>query len=1083
VKPTHHRRRGQTAHRGTRRRIGVVAVVLLCITAAAALILAHRYHLGVAAILVGILGGLPGLYLSWAAISASSDSSGPPDLAAVADQLAAAVRNQWQAEATLQRLYDPYPLPVSWIAADPSLTDSWNSLVKLASSVARSSSPKRRRTWATGPEDLAGVGGDLLRVLAQVPTGRLVVLGEPGSGKTMLMVRLLLDILARRKGGPVPILTSVASWNPAAQDLRSWITKQVTDDHPALENPPSADIAEPTLAAALLAAGLILPILDGLDEIPERVRGQAISQINKALRPGEQLVVTCRSQEYRAAVRPKRGVEVTLRGATAVELRPLAADAIRSYLYDDAAGPAARARWDPVFAVLDTEAPAGEALKWPLMIGMARAIYNPRPDEVAGELPEPAELCAPTLGNRTAVESRLFDAFIPAVYRDDSAGRWKARDAQRWLVFLARHLEDNIGAPDLSWWQLPLAVPRFAGVARRLAGAVAGLAAGVLAGAVAGVELGLQPAVTLGVEAAVTAGIAGGLMVRPVAHEPVRGIRWRLPLRRLPIAVLVAAGAAVFVGATSGIAAGIAAGIAFGSVSLAMLWAVSQEGVPLDIRSVVSPRAVLIWDRRTAIVIGVVGGAAILAANVFFNKPNNDAGVRIAVGIAFGIAVAIALPSWRAAWPTYGIARNWFAVRNQLPWTLMGFLDDAHKRGVLRQAGAVYQFRHIELQHRLAIHQDAQSNGNAPGKAAQGDLGSVRNDRARDTSISDAERIAQSITQEYRRASALADIAMPLVATDPDRAESIVRSINNKSRPARALVDIANALAATDPERAARPITDAERIAQSITDKGDKVTALTHVAAALAATDPDHAESIVQSITDKGDKVTALTDVAAALAASDPDRAARLITDAERIAQSITTRKGSKGEALAHVAAALAGTDPDRAVGIAQSITTEGSKASALADIATALAATDPDRGESIAQSIIGKSRQVRALVDIANAVAASDPDRGARLITEAERIAQSISAGSMDDKIGRANALAHVAAALAATDPDRAARLITEAERAAHSITQRVIRGIALNRVAVIAAAIDPDRAERIADSITVEDWKLMAMAALAEA
>jgi len=32
----------------------------------------------------------------------------------------------------------------------------------------------------------------------------------------------------------------------------------------------------------------------------------------------------------------------------------------------------------------------------------------------------------------------------------------------------------------------------------------------------------------------------------------------------------------------------------------------------------------------------------------------------------------------------------------------MAFLADAHQRGVLRQAGAVYQFRHIELQHRLA---------------------------------------------------------------------------------------------------------------------------------------------------------------------------------------------------------------------------------------------------------------------------------------------------------------------------------------------------------------------------------------------
>jgi len=31
------------------------------------------------------------------------------------------------------------------------------------------------------------------------------------------------------------------------------------------------------------------------------------------------------------------------------------------------------------------------------------------------------------------------------------------------------------------------------------------------------------------------------------------------------------------------------------------------------------------------------------------------------------------------------------------------FLADAHQRGVLRQAGAVYQFRHLELQRHLAL--------------------------------------------------------------------------------------------------------------------------------------------------------------------------------------------------------------------------------------------------------------------------------------------------------------------------------------------------------------------------------------------
>ena len=153
------------------------------------------------------------------------------------------------------------------------------------------------------------------------------------------------------------------------------------------------------------------------------------------------------------------GVEVTLRGAAAVQLRPLDADAVRGYLCDDAAGPVAKARWDPVLAVLGTEAPAGQALKTPLMVGLARAIYNPRPGELAGELREPTELCEPCLADRTAVESLLFDAFIPAAYRHDPAGRWKAQNAEKWLVFLARHLERKIGGgPDLAWWQLPLAV-------------------------------------------------------------------------------------------------------------------------------------------------------------------------------------------------------------------------------------------------------------------------------------------------------------------------------------------------------------------------------------------------------------------------------------------------------------------------------------------------------------------------------------------------------------------------------------------------------------------------------------------------
>ncbi len=65
----------------------------------------------------------------------------------------------------MRRLNDPYPLSVSWEAADASLTDSWDSLVKLATSGA-GWPPPPKRPWARGPAGLAGKGGELVDLLA-----------------------------------------------------------------------------------------------------------------------------------------------------------------------------------------------------------------------------------------------------------------------------------------------------------------------------------------------------------------------------------------------------------------------------------------------------------------------------------------------------------------------------------------------------------------------------------------------------------------------------------------------------------------------------------------------------------------------------------------------------------------------------------------------------------------------------------------------------------------------------------------------------------------------------------------------------
>ena len=68
-------------------------------------------------------------------------------------------------------LNDPCPLPVSWTAADPALTDPW---ITLRSLVADGAGWRRRPPpafWLGGPDRLAGSGRDLVKRLDRLPTG------------------------------------------------------------------------------------------------------------------------------------------------------------------------------------------------------------------------------------------------------------------------------------------------------------------------------------------------------------------------------------------------------------------------------------------------------------------------------------------------------------------------------------------------------------------------------------------------------------------------------------------------------------------------------------------------------------------------------------------------------------------------------------------------------------------------------------------------------------------------------------------------------------------------------------------------
>lgn len=197
-----------------------------------------------------------------------------------------------------------------------------------------------------------------------------------------------------------------------------------------------------TLAGELVRRRRVLPILDGLDELPESLRTEAIRALNRSLAADDPLVLTCRSAEYAAAVEDYGGVLTT---AVVVKLEPLLPTQIMRYL--NAVTPPSRAgKWDRLFVHLrnDPSGPLAAALSTPLMVQLAGAIYADSPAD-------PTELLdINRFNDRHSIEAYLLDQFIPVLYTGYLPRRFRYEDAQRWLSFLAQHLH-RLHTHDLAW--------------------------------------------------------------------------------------------------------------------------------------------------------------------------------------------------------------------------------------------------------------------------------------------------------------------------------------------------------------------------------------------------------------------------------------------------------------------------------------------------------------------------------------------------------------------------------------------------------------------------------------------------------
>lgn len=242
----------------------------------------------------------------------------------------------------------------------------------------------------------------------------LLILGAPGSGKTVTLLQLARDLISQAEqdesfGQPVPVVFNLSTWTEG-QPLIDWLVAELSAKYQIPRR----------IGRPWLENNRLLPLLDGLNEVKPADRAACVEAINQfgAEFGLSGLVVCSRLEEYTSLP-----VRLKLNGA--IRLQPLTLEQVYDYL--EAAG----SRLDALRTALEEDEGLQTLAQTPLTLGIMTLAYQDMPAEaLAGQARDTIE----------ARRKHLFDTYLGRMFKRKGQGGKPCPDdqTQAWLSWLAQ---------------------------------------------------------------------------------------------------------------------------------------------------------------------------------------------------------------------------------------------------------------------------------------------------------------------------------------------------------------------------------------------------------------------------------------------------------------------------------------------------------------------------------------------------------------------------------------------------------------------------------------------------------------------